>query len=264
MVDLEQLLRLATRLVSEAGEMAAATAMEQRLPVSTKSSITDFVTAIDRSTEEFIFSRLLAARPEDSILGEEGLPVDGRSDVTWIVDPIDGSVNFTYGIPTFCTSIAAEVGGTISVGAVFDPSRGELFSARLDGGSYLNGNRLRLRPSVIPLHAALVGTGFDYRPERRLQQAIELVRILPAVGDIRRIGSAALELCWVACGRLDGYFESGTKPWDRAAGGLIASEAGARVLLRHEAASEDEVIFIASRPEIWDSLISILEAARQQ
>lgn len=263
MADLDgELLSLASAVVVEAGRIAKESGPASREPIMTKSSRTDFVTAVDRTIEAQVTSRILAARPNDSILGEEGSGVNGASGVRWIIDPIDGTVNFSYGMPGFCTSIAAELDGRVVVGVVYDPLRSELFSARRGGGAYLNGVSIRRGTTVVPLENAVVGTGFDYRAERRREQAIELVRILPAIGDIRRIGSAALELCWVACSRLDAYYESGTRHWDRAAGGLIATEAGAEVILLSHGSSDDEPTVVAAGPGMLESLVALVSGER--
>ncbi len=183
---------------------------------------------MDRASEALIEAGLLGSRPDDGILGEEGADRAGTSGVRWIVDPLDGTTNYLYGFPGFNVSIAAEVDGQPAVGVVFDVVRDELFSAVRGRGATRDG--AAIRPSAATdLGHTLIGTGFSYEPERRLRQAEVLVRVLPRVRDIRRQGAAALDLCSVACGRLDGYYERGLATWDLAAGGLIASEAGAVV-----------------------------------
>jgi fructose-1,6-bisphosphatase/inositol monophosphatase family enzyme len=196
---------------------------------STKSSPTDLVTDVDRSSETLIVSSLLRARPEDSILGEEGSSRQGSTGVTWVIDPLDGTINYLYGIPVFAVSIAARIEGRSVVGVVHDPIAGETFSAAEGQGAFLNGRQLSLAATGRPLGEALVGTGFSYSSQHRAAQARLLSVVLPEVRDIRRAGSAALDLCAVACGRLDAYYESGLQPWDRAAGGLVAREAGAGI-----------------------------------
>ncbi|NNE72318.1 MAG: inositol monophosphatase [Acidimicrobiales bacterium] len=194
--------------------------------VDTKSSKTDMVTEMDRWCEGEVVSRLLDARPDDGILGEEGASVDGTSGVRWIIDPIDGTTNYFYDLPGYSISIAAEIDGVISAGLVIDPIRAETFTATKGGGATRNGRPLSVS-KVDDLSIALVGTGFNYQPDVRRDQAETLVHLLPIVRDIRRFGGAALDLCAVACGRLDIYFERGLSAWDVAAGGLIATEAGA-------------------------------------
>jgi myo-inositol-1(or 4)-monophosphatase len=199
-----------------------------RAEVSTKSTGTDMVTEMDRASEVLISEALLGARPDDGILGEEGAHQAGTSGVRWVVDPLDGTTNYLYGFPGFNVSIAAEIDGEAAVGVVYDVVRDELFSAVRGGGATRNGEPIRASEQTELAHA-LVGTGFSYEPERRRRQAQALVRVLPRVRDIRRQGAAAIDLCSVACGRLDAYYERGLAPWDLAAGGLIAAEAGATV-----------------------------------
>jgi myo-inositol-1(or 4)-monophosphatase len=252
-----ELLVIAIGAALEAGQLLAS--KEGRVEVAaTKSSPTDVVTEMDGRAEELIRSRILAARPDDAILGEEGGQVDGAAAgtadeaVRWVVDPLDGTVNYLYGLPDWAVSIAAEAdtgtdGRQIIAGAVYVPSRGELFSAVRGEGAWLesaggpasSGAReseipdstferlpLRCRPGV-PLDQALVGTGFGYRAERRTVQGEVVGALLPRVRDIRRIGVASADLCAVAAGRLDAYYERGLNYWDYAAGALIAAESGA-------------------------------------
>ncbi|MFL6204525.1 MAG: inositol monophosphatase family protein [Acidimicrobiales bacterium] len=226
--EVEALRTLAERVACAAGELLRAGLGVDRLEVGTKSTGTDMVTEMDRASEALIEAELLAARPDDGILGEEGARRPGTSGVRWVVDPLDGTTNYLYGFPGFNVAIAAERDGDVVAGAVYDVVRDELFSAHLGGGATRDG--AAIAPSAaIELAHALVGTGFSYEPERRRRQAKVLVEVLPRVRDIRRQGAAALDLCSVACGRLDGYYERGLAPWDLAAGGLIAREAGAVV-----------------------------------
>ena len=195
----------------------------------TKSSEVDVVTAADRAAEKLIREVILGARPDDAFLGEEGDKIDGSSGVRWIVDPIDGTVNYLYGIRQYAVSVAAEVDGEIVVGAVFSPSTEELFTATRGGGAWLNSTtRLQVR-SADSLAVSLIATGFAYDSDVRRRQGNAVSKLLPLVRDVRREGSCALDLCSLAMGRVDGYVEEGTHLWDRAAGGLIAEEAGATV-----------------------------------
>lgn len=193
---------------------------------ATKSSPTDVVTEMDLAAEKLITQCLGMARPDDGILGEEGASREGSSGVRWIVDPLDGTVNYLYGLPSWSVSIAAELDGEVVAGVVEAPMRGETYQAVLGGGAFVNGVPARCRPAA-ELGQALVGTGFGYREERRAAQAEVVRRLLPQVRDIRRAGSAAIDLADVGCGRLDAYFERGLNPWDLAAGDLFAREAGA-------------------------------------
>lgn len=226
--DLVELRELAEHTARRAGALLLEGAGRARTEVSTKSTGTDMVTEMDRAAEALITDALLRARPDDSILGEEGADHAGTSSVRWVVDPLDGTTNYVYGVPGFNVSIGAEVDGRAAVGAVFDVVRQELFSAGRGLGATRDGEPIRVSEAT-DLRLALVGTGFSYEPERRRLQAQVLVDVLPRIRDIRRQGAAAVDLCSVACGRLDAYYERGLAPWDLAAGGLIAAEAGAEV-----------------------------------
>ncbi|MFE9097061.1 inositol monophosphatase family protein [Streptomyces sp. NPDC007264] len=193
---------------------------------ATKSSAIDVVTEMDIAAEKLITGLLADRRPEDGLLGEEGASVEGSSGVQWVIDPIDGTVNYLYGLPSWAISIAARKDGETLVGVVHAPARGEVFRAVRGQGAFLNDRPAHVRPAP-DLALALVGTGFGYLAERKAHQA-EVVRwLIPEVRDIRRGGSAAIDLCDVAAGRLDAYYERGLNPWDYAAGDLIAREAGA-------------------------------------
>jgi myo-inositol-1(or 4)-monophosphatase len=196
--------------------------------LSTKSSPTDVVTVMDRAAERVILDGLAAGRPGDAVVSEESGGTDGSTGVTWLVDPLDGTVNYLYGIPHYAVSIAAVVDGLAACGVVVDVERGLTYTATAGAGSFVDDVPIRCSELADPAFA-LVGTGFNYEPELRTTQAAGLSTFLPAVRDIRRAGSAALDLCAVACGQLDAFFEAGMYPWDWAAGALIAQEAGARV-----------------------------------
>jgi myo-inositol-1(or 4)-monophosphatase len=218
----------------------------------TKSSGTDFVTAIDRESEARIVAAVTHVRPNDGFLGEEGTSTPGTSGVRWIIDPIDGTTNFVFGHPGFSVSIAAEVHGTVVAGAVADPMHGQVFEAVLHGGARCNGDELAVRPTQS-LDRALVATGFSFSPERRRRQAEALVTILPEIADIRRMGSAATDLCGVAIGRVDAYYELGLNHWDLAAGALIAAEAGASVTM-----PIDDDLIIAAAPGVATELAHLI------
>ncbi|WP_406033071.1 inositol monophosphatase [Nocardioides sp. NBC_00163] len=198
---------------------------------ATKSTATDVVTEADRDTEALIRRLISQERPEDAFFGEEGEETLGTSGVRWIVDPIDGTVNFLYGLPSYAVSIAAEYAGEVVAGAVVDVPRGTLYAAfRQPDGSVAavkDGEPIRVRQPA-ELGQRLIATGFSYDAELRRVQAEALVRLLPVVRDVRRIGSAALDICGVAEGTLDGYLEEGLHLWDHAAAGLVAEAAGAR------------------------------------
>jgi myo-inositol-1(or 4)-monophosphatase len=224
----DDLLDLAVRVALEAAELVRGRRREGVEVAATKSSPVDIVTEADRAAEQLIFERLMTARPDDGFLGEEGASSPSGSGVVWVVDPIDGTVNFLYGIPHYAVSIAADVDGETVAGVVVNVHTGELFTATRGGGSFFDGTRLRLGEQG-PLSQRLVGTGFNYVVDVKVRQTVAVAAMLHEVRDIRRMGSAALDLCSVACGRLDAYVEEGLHPWDRAAGGLVATEAGARL-----------------------------------
>jgi myo-inositol-1(or 4)-monophosphatase len=219
-------LRLAEDIAREAGDMLLAKRPTMSADIETKSSPTDVVTALDKASEELIRDRILAARPGDGILGEEGGEEPGESGVRWIVDPVDGTVNFLYGLPDWAVSIAVEVRGQVVAGVVNVPARGEVFTAALGEGAWLGGGRLRCNTGV-PLAHALVATGFGYGVARRAVQGEVVAAVLPRVRDIRRGGSCAVDLCSLAAGRVDAYYERGVNHWDFAAAGLVATESGA-------------------------------------
>ncbi|MFW5470075.1 inositol monophosphatase family protein [Knoellia sp. CPCC 206435] len=206
---------------------------------ATKSSATDVVTVMDQRSQDHLVARLREARPDDAVLGEESGGATGTSGITWVIDPIDGTVNYLYGIPAYAVSVAAVVGDPTTAGAwrpfagaVYNPVTDELYRARSGGGAHVvvGDDQRRLVPTTCSeLGQALVGTGFGYAAQRRESQGRLVLDLLPQVRDIRRIGSAALDLCSVGAGLLDAYYETGLNPWDLAAGWLVAVEAGAVV-----------------------------------
>jgi myo-inositol-1(or 4)-monophosphatase len=228
--DPAALLELAVVTAREAAAVVAAGRSSAGDQVDVKSSPVDVVTAVDTASEELIVDRLLGARPDDGVLGEEGASRAGTSGVRWVVDPIDGTVNFLYGVPAYAVSIAAELDGVVVAGAVLNVGTGELFTARTGGGAFLrapDAAPVRLSASAPPsLEQTLVATGFGYRVEQRRAQGAVVAELLPRVRDIRRFGSAALDLCAVAAGRVDAYYELDLNRWDHAAGALVAAEAG--------------------------------------
>jgi myo-inositol-1(or 4)-monophosphatase len=259
-----ELLDLARTIALEAGELAARRRAEGVEVAATKSSIVDVVTAADREVEELVRGRIADARPDDAILGEEGGGTGGTSGLTWVVDPIDGTVNYLYGIPHYAVSIAVVEGDpdpatwTALAGAVHAPPIGELFEAERGGGARLNDRPIAVgtRP---PLAQALVATGFAYDAGTRERQGAVVAALLPRVRDIRRQGVASLDLCSVGCGRLDAYFERTLSPWDHAAGALIAREAGA-VVTGHGDAAPGRDFTLAAVPGLASELAAVLDA----
>jgi myo-inositol-1(or 4)-monophosphatase len=232
-VNADELLTIAVDAAGAAGEMLASRAGRVEVE-ATKSSPTDVVTEMDRRAEELIRARVSATRPSDAILGEEGGQTGEVADAParWVIDPLDGTVNYLYGLPDWAVSIAAEVAGEIVAGAVYVPVRDEMFTAVRGGGAWLTsgGTRVRLRCRAgVPLSQALVATGFGYLAGRRKVQGEVVAALLPRIRDIRRAGVASVDLCSLAAGHLDGYYERGLNYWDYAAGALVAVEAGAVV-----------------------------------
>jgi myo-inositol-1(or 4)-monophosphatase len=197
--------------------------------VDTKSSQTDMVSEADREAEAAIAELLRAERPDDALVGEEGAGDEGTSGRRWVVDPLDGTTNYLYRFPAWCVSVALEDEEGGLAGVVHDPLRGETFRARRGGGAELNGEPIAVNDHD-DLATALVATGFGYDPDVRAGQGDVVRALLPHIRDLRRAGAAALDLCFVACGRLDGYFERGVNHWDYAAGVLIVREAGGEVV----------------------------------
>ena len=227
--------------------------------VEAKSTPTDPVSDLDRASEALIIETLRSRRPRDAVLGEEGGASGGDSGVRWVVDPLDGTVNFLYGFPAFAVSVAAEVAGVVVAGAVHDPLRQETFSAVRGGGSRRDGAALAVRRPDDLAHT-LVGTGFSYDATARARQGRVVARLLPLVRDIRRAGSAALDLCWVGAGRLDAYFEAGTHHWDRAAGLLVATEAGAWAG-DLDGGPPSDAMTVAASPVVAQELVRLLRGA---
>lgn len=234
MTPASELTSLALEIAREAGELARRRRSEGVAIAATKSALADIVTEADREVEALIRARLSAARPKDGFLGEETGAERGSSGVTWVVDPIDGTVNYAYGIPAYAVSIAAVTGEPDPAqwqavsGVVFNPVLDETFHATHDEGAWLAGRRLSVNAELSPA-GALLATGFGYDPATHAGDLARVARVMPLARDIRRIGAASLDLAYVAAGRLDGYFERGLNPWDHAAAVLLVEEAGGKV-----------------------------------
>ncbi|MET4647236.1 myo-inositol-1(or 4)-monophosphatase [Streptomyces atratus] len=260
---LSELLDLAREAARRAGALLRDGRPADLGVAATKSSPIDVVTEMDIAAEKLITGFLAERRPQDGFLGEEGASSAGSSGIRWVIDPLDGTVNYLYGLPTWAVSIAAERDGERVVGVVEAPMRGETYFAVLGGGAYAKGGAygggaaLRTRPAP-PLDQALVSTGFNYVTDVRRHQADVAQQLIPKLRDIRRGGSAAIDLCDVAAGRLDGYYERGLHPWDLAAGDLIAREAGARTGGRPGLAADGELTLAAS-PGVFEPLQVLLE-----
>jgi myo-inositol-1(or 4)-monophosphatase len=263
--DVEALRALARSLACEAGALVRDGRPARVEVAATKSSAVDPVTEMDRASEALLRARLAAERPHDAILGEEGDDVPGTSGLTWVLDPIDGTVNYLYGVASYAVSVAVVAGPvdperwTALAGCVHSVVDGRTWTAARGGGAERDGTPLHVnRPASLA--GSLLATGFGYASERRAEQARVLVDVLPRVRDIRRLGSAAIDLCLLADGAVDLYYERGLNPWDLAAGALVAAEAGAWVGgLRGR--GPGTTMTVAGAPPVVDELVRLLEDA---
>ncbi|MFC8800492.1 inositol monophosphatase family protein [Promicromonospora sp. NPDC057138] len=256
---------LAVRLATAAGALVREGRPERVVVAATKSSDVDPVTVMDRASEDLLREMIAAERPDDAILGEEGDDVAGTSGLTWVLDPIDGTVNYLYGVASWAVSVAVVAGPpepaswTVLAGCVHSVADGRTWSAGLGEGATRDGAPVRLG-AAASLGTSLVGTGFGYDAGRRAHQAQVLTQVLPKIRDIRRLGSAAIDLCLLADGSIDLYYERGLNPWDMAAGAVVATEAGAVVTgLRGGPAGAD--MTVAGPDGLVAQLVEILEAA---
>lgn len=263
--DHQALLTLATDLGRRAAALLHDAVTHERTSVQSKSTATDMVTEMDEAAERLIVEGIESARPDDGILGEEGTDRAGTSGYRWIIDPLDGTTNYLYAHPGYAVSIAIEHTSVnvhdrrTIVGVVVDPVHDELFSAVAGAGAMRNGMPITCSTETDLAHA-LVATGFGYDRDRRERQAQVLVAVIPQVRDIRRMGSAAIDLCSVACGRVDAYFEKGLAPWDHAAGALIAAEAGA-IVGNIKGGGDLSSFVVAAPPALFSALRGRLDAA---
>lgn len=264
-VTVASLRDLAERLATTAGALVRDGRPERVEVAATKSSDVDPVTRMDADSEALLRRLIAAERPDDAVLGEEGDHRPGTSGLTWVLDPIDGTVNYLYGVASWAVSVAVVLGPpdpaawTVVAGAVHSVADGRTWTAGRGEGATLDGAPLRVN-APVPLATSLVGTGFGYAAPRRAAQARVLTHVLPRVRDVRRLGSAAIDLCLVASGGLDAYYERGLNPWDMAAGALVAQEAGAAVVGLHgERATH--AMTVAGPPETVGALVALLEEA---
>ena len=247
-------LELAERAARAAGEVLMTYFGRTPEGLGSKTSATDPVSDADREAERVIRELLEAERPEDALVGEEGSENSGDSGRRWIVDPLDGTVNFLYGLRTWAVSIALEDQDGLAVGVVFDPVDGECFSAQRGAGATLNERPIRVN-GCRTLERAMVATGFSYEAERRAEQASLLVELLPRIRDVRRAGAAALDLAYVAAGRVDAYYERGLQLWDEAAGRLLVTEAGGALA---DLDGEPHGVVAAASPELLEELLPLV------
>lgn len=264
MTGVEELCSIAIAAAKEAGQHVLARSRDGVKVEATKTSISDVVTAVDLEAEEIIHRLIAKARPNDGFFGEEGRFSESATGITWIVDPIDGTVNFLYGIPYYAVSIAAVLGAPdpsqweVLAGAVYNPAAGEMYFASLGTGAYLGKKKLEVaRP--VALGNALLLTGFAYSETIRRAQGQLMGLILPSVRDIRRLGTASLDLAAIADGRANIYFERTLSPWDHAAGELLVTEAGGKVCGFGEEASSREALF-AGHPEMVKKVQQLVSA----
>jgi myo-inositol-1(or 4)-monophosphatase len=229
MTDTQQLLELALKIARQAGELLVDRPASWDL--TAKSTAIDIATQMDTASEKLIVENILAARPDDGIIGEEGASRESKSGVTWVIDPVDGTVNYFYGLPGWAVSIAAKDENGTLVGVVHSPTVNATWHAAKGGGAFLNNVKIACNDPV-DLNRALISTGFAYDVKDRFEQLKIVNVLLPQIRDLRRIGSAAADICHVATGMVDGYFETGLHEWDLAAAELIAREAGAMVTTR--------------------------------
>ena len=268
-VDVADLMAVAERVAREAGELVSRGRPDRVTVAATKSSPQDVVTAMDYASEELLRRRLAELRPDDGVLGEERGFVAGGSGVTWVVDPIDGTVNYLYGQPAYAVSVAAVTAPdaqapdpltwTVLASCVHAPVYGVTYTAGRGLGAFRDGARLAIGPGPDELSGCLVGTGFGYRAERRAAQGRVVAALLPQVRDIRRVGSAAVDLCSVAAGTLDAHYERGLQPWDLAGASLVVTESGGVVVgLRGEPATD--AMTVAGPPAVVARLAPLLAA----
>ncbi len=256
--EVETLRALAVRLAAQAAAVHRA-GLGRNLQVETKGSPTDHVSEVDRDAERLVVDGIAAARPHDGILGEEGSARPGTSGVRWIVDPLDGTTNYLYGFPAWSVSIGVEVDGIPTVGVVHDSVHDLCYAGVRGGGATCNGRPTRVRPCA-DLRMALVATGFQYRATVRARQAATLAAVLPAVRDVRRGGSAALDLCWVAAGHVDAFYEAALAEWD-VAGGMVVAEAAGAEIRRIEVPDGPSPLVVATHPGLMTALLDLLHAS---
>jgi myo-inositol-1(or 4)-monophosphatase len=247
-------LELAERAARAAGDVLMSYYGRPPEGLASKSSETDLVSDADREAERAVRNLLGAERPDDGLLAEEGSHTPGSSGRRWLVDPLDGTVNFLYGFPAWAVSVALEDAGGVAVGVVYSPVHAETFSAVRGEGARLNGRPLRVREPRA-LESAMVATGFSYEAERRAEQAEVIRRLLPSARDIRRAGAAALDLAWLAAGRVDAFYERGLQDWDSAAGNLLVREAGGAVA---DLDGDPPGLIAAATPELLGELAAIV------
>jgi myo-inositol-1(or 4)-monophosphatase len=254
-----ELLNLAESIALKAGSLL--TNRPSKFDLDEKSGVFDFATQMDHESEKLIVSEILAVRPDDGLIGEEGANRDSKSGVTWVIDPIDGTVNYLYDIPGWCISIAAKDKDGGLAGVVYSPATQSLWKAHRSGGAFLNGNPIKCN-NPVALNRALVGSGFAYDLEKRKIQAALIAGLLPEIRDLRRLGACAVDICHVASGSLDAYFEAGVNEWDYAAAGLIATESGAMISIDKGIWNGEKNMVIVAGPALHPALSAQIRAGQ--
>ncbi|MEY2872115.1 MAG: hypothetical protein RL526_255 [Actinomycetota bacterium] len=254
-----ELLVLAESIAIKAGELLVN--RPSKFELDQKSGVFDFATQMDHESEKLIVAEILTARPDDGLIGEEGANRESKSGVTWVIDPIDGTVNYLYDIPGWCISIAAKDKDGGLVGVVYYPATQSLWKAIRGGGAFINGNTIKFNDPV-GLDRALVGSGFAYDIEKRKIQATLVARLLPQIRDLRRLGACAVDICHVASGSLDAYFEAGVNEWDYAAAGLVATEAGATISIDTGIWNGEKNMVIVAGPALHPALSAQIRAGQ--
>ena len=254
-----ELLLLAESIARKAGTLL--TDRPSKFELDQKSGVFDFATQMDHESEKLIVTEILSARPHDGLIGEEGANQESKSGITWVIDPIDGTVNYLYDIPGWCISIAAKDNDGGLVGVVYSPATQSLWRASRGEGAQLNGIPIKCNDPVA-LDRALIGTGFAYDIEKRKIQAELIAQLLPQIRDFRRLGACAVDICHVASGSLDAYFEAGVNEWDYAAAGLIATEAGAKVSIDKGIWNGEKNMVIVAGPTLHAPLSAQIRAGR--
>jgi myo-inositol-1(or 4)-monophosphatase len=257
---LRGLLDTAVILANRAGEFLRDGVGRTRAQIETKSTGTDMVSEMDRGAERLLVEGILQARPDDGILGEEGTDRAGTTGVRWVIDPLDGTTNYLYGFPLWSVSIGVELHGAPTIGVVAAPMLGETFTAATGLGAHCNGEPIAVSECDDPT-LALIGTGFGYTTERRAWQGSVAAAMVPRVRDLRRGGSAAIDLSFLACGRLDGFYERGLNRWDYSAGVVIIREAGGIVTDLNGTGEPTTEMLVAATPRIHGRLRSLVESA---
>ena len=257
MSELLQIMELAEKIARDAGALLMQ--RPSKFALDEKSGVLDFATQMDHASEKLIVTAITAARPNDGLIGDEGAERVGASGFTWIIDPIDGTVNYLYDLPGWCISIGVKDAEGYCVGVIYSPTTNSLWKAARGHGSFLNGNKIRCNEPVT-LDRALLGTGFAYDRERRKTQSEFIKNLLPQIRDLRRMGACAADVSSVAAGALDGFFETGVNEWDFAASFVIASEAGAKVLARPVWNGTKYLIVVAG-PTLHQALMAQIEGS---